>query len=268
MANRILVTGGTGTLGRAVTRCLLDSGADVRVLSRGRRPPGPAPQVIGDVKTGAGLAEALAETDTVVHCAVAGPADRLVKTAGQSGNPHLVYPSIVGVDQVPLGYYQRKLADEELISGSGLPWTVLRATQFHDLIAAMLRVLSTPPVMFVPADWRFQPVDVCDVGAPLAVLAQGEPAGRVPDIGGPEVVSVADLAHRYLAAVGRRRPVVSAPLPGRISRGYRTGGNLAPGRAVGTIPFDYYLDEQTAEGGVPYRDMVQSYFRFLRRKTN
>jgi uncharacterized protein YbjT (DUF2867 family) len=265
MTNRILVTGGTGTLGRAVTRCLLDSGAQVHVLSRGRRPPGPAPQLIGDVKTGEGLTEALTGIDTIVHCAVGGPADRLVEAAGQSGKPHLVYPSIVGIDRVPLGYYQRKLADEQLISDSGLPWTVLRATQFHDLVVAMLRVLSTSPIMVVPAGWKFQPIDVRDVGAQLAALAQGEPAGRVPDIGGPAVSGVAELAHRYLAAVGKRRPVVSIPLPGRIARGYRAGGNLVPDRAVGTIPFQRYLDEQLAAGTVPYRDAIKSYFKFPRR---
>jgi uncharacterized protein YbjT (DUF2867 family) len=262
MSNRILVTGGTGTLGRAVTRCLLDSGAQVHVLSRGRRPPGPAPQVVGDVKTGEGLAEALTGVDTIVHCAVGGPADRLVEAAGRSGTPHLVYPSIVGVDRVPLGYYQRKLADEQLISDSGLPWTVLRATQFHDLVAAMFRVLGTPRIMFVPAGWSFQPIDVRDVGAQLATLAQGGAAGRVPDIGGPEVSGVANLAHRYLAEVDKHRPVVSIRLPGRVSRGYRAGGNLVPDRAVGAIPFERYLDEQLAAGTAPYRDAVKSYFRF------
>jgi uncharacterized protein YbjT (DUF2867 family) len=266
MVNRVLVSGGTGTLGRVVTQRLLDAGARVRVLSRGLRatsPIGQAQHVVGDVKTGSGLAEAIADVDTVVHCV--DPAHHLVGAALQAGRPHLVYISIVGVDRIPLGYYQRKLADEQLISTSRLPWTVLRATQFHDLVALLLRIVANPPIMIVPAGWSFQPVDVRDVAARLAALALAEPAGRVPDIAGPEVLPITDLARRYLAAVGKHRVVVSVPLPGRIARGYRAGGNLAPDRAVGTIPFERYLDEQLAAGTVPYGDAIRAYLRLPRR---
>ncbi len=285
MPNRILVTGGTGTVGRVVAQRLLDSGAQVRILSRGRRAAGPTGQatyVVGDVKTGEGLAAAMTDVDVVVHCV--DPAhhrgDRQRGEAGRSGSPrmpvvdaalgagrpHLVYISIVGIDRIPLGYYRRKLADEELISASGLPWTVLRATQFHDLVAVILRVLAAPPIMVVPAGFSFQPIDVRDVGTELAALALGEPAGRVPDIAGPEVLPIADLARRYLAAVGKRRPVVAAALPGRIARGLRSGANLAPARAVGTITFDRYLAEQLAAGTAPYADAIRSYLKFPRFK--
>jgi uncharacterized protein YbjT (DUF2867 family) len=263
MAKLILVTGGTGTLGRVVAERLLDAGAHVRVLSRGLRTIGRAPQVVGDVRTGEGLAEAMRDVNAVVHCV--DPAHHVVDAALAAGKPHLVFISIVGVDRVPLGYYRRKLADEQLIADSGLPWTVLRATQFHDLIAAALRILAKPPVLLVPAGWRFQPIDVRDVAARLAELALGGPAGRVDDMGGPEVLSMADLARRYLAAVGKRRPVASVPVPGRLAGGYRAGGNLAPAQAVGTIPFERYLEEQLAAGTVPYRDAIRTYLRFPRR---
>jgi uncharacterized protein YbjT (DUF2867 family) len=270
MPSRILVTGGTGTVGRVVAQRLLDSGVHVRILSRGLRSPGTggrtsqAEYVVGDVKAGAGLAEAITGVDTVVHCV--DPAQQVVDAALRAGRPHLVYISIVGIDRIPLGYYRRKLADEELISGSGLPWTVLRATQFHDLVAVMLRGLAAPPVMCVPAGFSFQPIDVRDVGAELAALALAGPAGRVPDMAGPEVLPVAELARRYLAAVGKRRPVVPISVPGRIGRGYRAGANLAPDRAVGTISFDRYLEEQLASGTAPYGDAIRSYLKFPRRK--
>lgn len=268
MPNHVLITGGTGTVGRVVAQRLLDTGAQVRILSRGRRSPGAtgptgrAEYVVGDVKTGEGLAEAIADVDTVVHCV--DPAHHVVDAALRAERPHLVYISIVGVDQLPLGYYRRKLADEQLISTSGLPWTVLRATQFHDLVAFMLRGLAALPVMIVPAGFSFQPIDVRDVGVQLAALALAGPAGRVPDMAGPEVLPMADLARRYLAAVGKRRPVLPVALPGRIARGYRAGANLAPDRAVGTIPFDRYLQEQLAAGTVPYGDAIRSYLRFPR----
>lgn len=268
MPNRILITGGTGTLGRVVARRLLDSGACVRILSRGRRPAGvetgQAEYVVGDVKTGEGVAEAMADVDAVVVCV--DPAQRVVEAALLAERPHLVYISIVGVDRIPLGYYRRKLADEELISASGLPWTVLRATQFHDLVAVMLRGLAAPPVMIVPAGFSFQPIDVRDVTVQLAALALAGAAGRVPDMAGPEVLPVDDLARRYLAAMGKRRPIVPLTLPGRVARGFRAGGNLAPDRAVGTIPFDRYLQEQLAAGTVPYGDAVRSRLRLPRFK--
>lgn len=262
MEKQILVAGGTGTLGRVVTRRLLDAGVGVRVLSRGLRsssPIGDEEHAVGNVKTGEGLAEAMAGVDTVVACV--DPAQQLVDAALTAGKPHLVYISIVGIDRIPLGYYQRKLADEQLISASGLPWTVLRATQFHDLVALGLRMLAKLPILMVPAGWSFQPIDVRDVGARLAELALGEPAGRVPDIGGPEIRRVADLARGYLTAVKKRRPVMSVPLPGRIARGYRAGANLTPEHAVGTIPFERYLDEQLAAGTLPYRDAIRAYLR-------
>lgn len=262
MGSQVLVTGGTGTVGRVVVEQLTTAGAQLRVLTRGRRPSGPAgdvQHVVGDVKTGSGLADAVAGVDTIVHCV--DPVQHVVDAAQAAGNPHLVYISIVGIDRVPLAYYQRKLAEEQLIAASGLPWTVLRASQFHDLVAALLRALAVPPVLAVPAGWQFQPIDVRDVGARLAELALGEPAGRAPDIAGPEVLALTELARRYLAAVGKRRPVVSVPLMGRVARGFRAGGNLAPDRAVGTITFERYLDELMASGRMPYDDAIRAVLR-------
>lgn len=259
MTKLVLVTGGTGTVGRVVVERLRDMGVQVRVLSRGRRRIGPGQHVVGDVRTGDGLAEAVAGVETIVHCV--DPADRLVQAAVQAGIPHLVYISIVGVDRVPLGYYRRKLADEQLIAASGLGWTVLRTTQFHDLVAAGLRLLAKPPVMAVPSGWCFQPVDVREVANQLASLAQGEPAGRVPDMAGPEVRRVQDLARGYLSAVGTHRLMLSVPFPGRVARAYHDGAHLAPERAVGTIGFEEYLTEQLAAGTVPYDDAIRAYTR-------
>lgn len=257
MPAHILVVGGTGTLGRVVVQRLTDKGARVRVPSRGRRPSGPGEHVVGDVRTGEGLAEAITGMDTVVCCV--DPVHRVVEAALAAGRPHLVYISIVGIDQIPLSYYRRKLADEQRIATSGLGWSLLRATQFHDLVAAMLRIAAKPPVMMLPAGWSFQPVDVRDVGPRVACLALGEPAGRVPDLGGPEVFPLDALGRRYLAAMEKHRPILSVPLPGRIARAYRTGAHLASDQAVGTIPFESYLAEQLAAGNVPYRDAIRSY---------
>jgi uncharacterized protein YbjT (DUF2867 family) len=265
MTTKILVVGGTGTLGRVAVDHLLTAGADVRVVSRGRRPHHPdVEHVIGDVRSGRGLDAAVAGVDAIVACV--DPVEQLVAAARRAGSPHLVYISIVGVDRVPFPYYRHKLADERLIAESGLPWTVLRATQFHDLIALLLRMLAKPPVMALPAGLSDQPVDVREVGQRMARLALDEPAGRAPDFAGPEVRTIDDLARSYLTMVGMRRPIMPVWLPGKVFRAFRAGGHLAPDHAAGTITFEQYLSEQLAAGRVPYRDAIQDYLRPHRRK--
>lgn len=258
MTSRVLVTGGTGVLGQAVVDKLLAANANVRILSRGRRRRRTdIEHITGNLQTGEGLDAAVSDVDTIVQCAE--HVDHLVAAAKRAGSPHLVYTSIVGIDRVPLGLYRRKLADEQLIAGSGVPWTVQRATQFHDLIAVFLRTLTKLPVMPLPAGVRFQPVDVRDVGDRLASLALDEPAGRAPDFGGPQVRTLPDLARSYLSMVGKRRAILPVWLPGRVFRAYRAGGHLAPDHPAGTITFEQYLTEQLAAGHLPYADAIRDY---------
>ena len=248
-------------MGRVVVDQLTAAGKDVRVLSRGRRPHQRADvqHVVGDVQTGAGLDAAVDGVDTIVHCHF--PTEHLVAAAKRAGSPHLVYVSIVGIDRIPFALYRMMLANERTIAESGLPWTVQRATQFHDLIAVILRMLAKPPVMVLPSGLRFQPVDVRDVGERLAQLALGEPIGRAPDFGGPQARALDDLARSYLAIVGKRRPVVPIRMPGKVFGGIRAGGLLAPEHAAGTITFEQYLRQQLAAGQLPYRDAIRDYLR-------
>ncbi|WP_369167885.1 SDR family oxidoreductase [Streptomyces sp. R28] len=238
----ILVTGGTGTLGRLVTERLRADGHEVRVLSRHAQP-----YAVDLRKGGPGLDTAVEGVDTIVHCASSpGGGDQeaaahLIAAARKAGVRHLVYISIVGVDRVPLGYYRAKLAVERLIEESGLGWTVLCATQFHDLLVRLFGILSKPPVMLLPAGVKDQPVEVAEVADRLAELALAAPAGRVEDMGGPEVRTFDSLARAYLKATGRKRAVVNVPLWGRAYRGFRSGGHLTPGRAVGKGSFEEYL---------------------------
>ncbi|MFF5454247.1 SDR family oxidoreductase [Streptomyces sp. NPDC012950] len=237
----ILVTGGTGTLGRLVAERLREGGAEVRVLSRHAQP------YAVDLREGTGLDAAVAGVDTVVHCATTlrGGDDlaarRLIEASRRAGVRHLVYISIVGVDRVPLGYYRTKLAVEKMIEGSGLGWTVLRTTQFHDLVVEVLRNAARLPVVPIPAGVSDQPIEVAEVAARLAGLAAGEPAGRVPDMGGPEVLPFAELARTYLRAIGQHRRLVNVPLAGKAYRGFRAGGHLTPERAVGKVTFEEFL---------------------------
>ncbi|NGO08217.1 NAD(P)H-binding protein [Streptomyces sp. HC44] len=241
----ILVTGGTGTLGRLVTERLRTDGADgpeVRVLSRHSQP-----YAVDLREGGSGLDAAVQGVDTIVHCATTPrggdeeAARHLIEAARRAGVGHLLYISIVGIDRVPFGYYKTKLAVEKRIEASGLGWTILRTTQFHDLVARVLQALSRLPVVFLPAGVGDQPVDVAEVADRMARLAAVGPAGRVEDMGGPEVRTFPELARAYLAATGRRRPIVNVPLAGKAYRGFRAGGHLTPERAVGKVTFEEYL---------------------------
>ena len=238
----ILVTGGTGTLGRIVTERLRADGHEVRVLSRHSRP-----YAVDLREGGAGLDAALTGVNTVVHCASSPrggderAAAHLVAAARRAGVGHLVYISIVGVDQVPYGYYRTKLAVERQIEESGLGWTVLRTTQFHDLLVTLFQGLAKVPVLVVPAGVADQPVEVAEVAGRLTELALGAPAGRVPDMGGPEVRPLDSLAAAYLRATGRRRPMAKLPLFGRTYGAFRAGGHLTPDHAVGKVTFEEYL---------------------------
>src|SRR5215475_10078549 len=211
-SDRVLVTGGTGTLGRLVVPRLRDAGCQVRVLSRrSREAPGEDTEkasregagegaaedaagvefVTGDLATGEGIDAAVAGVEIVVHCAGTSKGDgekarHLVRAASPAGVRHLVFISVVGADRVPVvsavdraifGYYGSKLAAERVVADSGVPWTTLRTTQFHDLILMVARQAAKLPVVPALAAFRFQPVDIGEAADRLVELALGPPAG-------------------------------------------------------------------------------------------
>jgi uncharacterized protein YbjT (DUF2867 family) len=260
----ILITGGTGTLGRPVVRLLRDAGHPVRVLSR--RPHEPADgirYVVGDLATGAGVDAAVDGVAIVAHCAgsAKGDADKarsLVRAAARAGVRHLVNISVVGADRVPVatgldramfGYFAAKLAAERVVAESGVPWTTLRATQFHDLILLVVRQLAKLPLVPVPAGFRFQPVDSGEVAAALVALALGQPAGLAPDIAGPRAYGLDELIRGYLHATGRRRPIVPVPVPGGAARAIRAGANLPHDGVIGHRTWEEFLG--AAAGDAP-----------------
>jgi uncharacterized protein YbjT (DUF2867 family) len=264
MTSPILVTGGTGTLGRRVVRRLRDGGCGVRVLSRRSRETEDGIRfVTGDLATGEGIEAAVDGAGTIVHCAGSAKGDEdkarnLVRAASsQTRLPHLVYISVVGADRIPIGsrvdramfgYFESKRAAERVVADSGLPWTTLRATQFHDGMLAVARQMAMLPVIPVPAGFRFQPVDADEVAARLVELTLGEPAGLVPDMGGPRVYGAADLLRGYLrASKRRRRLIVPLWLPGKAARVFRAGANLAPEQAAGHRSWEEFLTERLSQ---------------------
>jgi uncharacterized protein YbjT (DUF2867 family) len=262
VTSTILVTGGTGTVGRHVVRRLREANSDVRVLTRRSRPDEEGIQfVTGDLVKAHGVGTAMHGVETIVHCA-GGPredvqaAQSLVRAARELARPpHIVNISVVGAERVPMtgpidramfGYFRMKRAAELVVERSGLPWTTLRATQFHDLILLVASKLAKLPAMPSPAGFRFQPIEAHEVGARMVELALGEPAGLVSELGGPSVYDAADLFRGYLRAARRRRPIVAVPIPGAAARAIRGGANLTS-ETMGRRTWEEFLADRVGE---------------------
>lgn len=197
---RAAIAGGTGTLGRPLAAALRADGHDVRALSRS------APEHPVDLTTGSGLAAALDGVDVVVHAHNGSKAVLLDGTRRLlwAADAHHVLVSIVGIEDVPFPYYRWKLAQEELVKTSGRPWSIVRATQFHDLVAKLDRFRSKA---------LFQPVAPADVAAVCAQVGAGDPLRDTVQVAGPE--------RRTLD--GR----IPLPLPPRLGRALRRGALTA-----------------------------------------
>jgi len=256
---KLLVTGGAGHLGRDVVKAAATAGHSVRLSSRRARPAStPAAHEwvqldLGD--TSAAAAEALrgavAGVDAIVHAAsdhkrsavvdVEG-SRRLFAAAQQARVAHLLFVSIVGVDKNPLKYYQHKLATERDLAASGLPHSILRATQFHWFVDYLLgRAARTPFILLLPAGFHVQPVDTGEVAARLlAALAEG-PHGMLRDFGGPDALTLADATLTWQSIRRVKRSIIPLWLPGRTAAAFRAGSNLTPDGDKGKVRWKDWL---------------------------
>jgi uncharacterized protein YbjT (DUF2867 family) len=241
---RIAIVGGAGTLGKHITAELSQRGHEVRVLSRS------SPAFPVDLTTGTGLESALTGCSTVVDASnsqrnarqVLVDGTRLLLAAEQrAGVGHHVCVSIVGCDQVPIGYYRVKTVQEQLVHQGSVPWTIVRATQFHELAASLFAASARYRVLPAP-HLPLQPVAAAEVARAVATVAEGDPGGGRMQVGGPEVSNVAELARTWRSVTGRRATLVRVPLPGRAGRQLLAGA-LTTSQAdfVGTILFRDWL---------------------------
>lgn len=251
----VLVTGGTGALGSDVVEQLNQAGHHVRIYSR--KPKDGDDWVQGDLVTGAGLEAAVNGIDAIVHAASATVQPmkyratdvvgtrRLLAMAREAGVGHVVYVSIVGMEGVAFPYYRTKLRAEAVVKENIVPWSILRATQFHTLMDIFLRGLTKlPRLATVPNRWQFQPVDTRDVAARLVEVATSNPAGMLPDFGGPEVRDFKSIAESWLKAREMDKRLVNLWLPFKFSRQFAEGRLLCPGHKDGTITFEQFLDRR------------------------
>ena len=130
--------------------------------------------------------------------------------------------SIVGCDRLPIGYYRVKTEQEDVVVQGPVPWTIVRATQFHELIAGFFGAAARYGVVPAPRG-VLQPIAAADAAHAVADAALGEPRrGRV-EVAGPEVVPIGDLAATWRRTAGRRALLVPLPVPGRVGRALRDG---------------------------------------------
>lgn len=242
----ILVTGGTGTLGRPTVALLEKAGHDVRILSRTQG------DYRGDLTTGAGLKEALSGVDTVMHLATAAngkdtrQTQQLVDAAKAAGVTHFVYISIVGVDAVPYPYYRAKFACEQIIESSGLPFTILRATQFHSFVAMFIQLQRRLPVL-IALDVPDQPIAVEETAERLVELVEAGPSGRVADIGGPEQLRLTDAYAIWQAAAGTKKRVWMLRLVGKTIRSFKDGKHMTAMPGYGRETFAEYAAREASK---------------------
>ncbi|MDQ7907008.1 SDR family oxidoreductase [Phytohabitans sp. ZYX-F-186] len=247
------MTGASGVLGQAVVPRLEQAGHEVRGTSRRPRPG----WVKADLATGEGLAEAVTGMDAVVHLASAttrynkaGEVDvagtrRLAAAAERAGVGHFVYISIVGIDRIPISYYRAKLAAEKVLQAGPVPWSILRATQFPQLVdERFLPLASRLGVLVADPGIAVQLVDPRDVADRIAALLAAGPSRRVENLGGPAVQTSEEIVRSWLRATGKRRPVLSLRLPGKTARAMRGGLLTTPDQPTGTRTWQGYLAER------------------------
>lgn len=243
---RVAVAGGTGVVGRYTVEALTSHGHEPVVLARSRGV---------DMTTGRGLYEAMAGVEAVIDVSNVPTLNRvkareffdtatrhLLEASAQASVRHHVLLSIVGVDLVDTGYYAAKVHQEQLVRNGPVPYTILRATQFHEFPRQLLG-RSPGPVGLIPR-MRVQTVAAAEVGEKLSELAVGTPAGGTVEIAGPEVHDLVALARRIAARNGHPWFVLPVPVPGAAGKAMRAGALLPTGPAtIGRMTFDEWLGQ-------------------------
>jgi uncharacterized protein YbjT (DUF2867 family) len=243
---RIAVAGGTGTVGRHVVAVARERGHDVVGISRAEGV---------DLVNGRGLYQALQGAETVIDVSgiqtvstkkavdfFTNATQNLLAAEKQAGVKHHIALSIVGIDKANSGLYAGKLVQEDEVRHGGIPWTLLRSTQFHEFVPMAVKAASAGPAVLVPKMFT-QPIAAREVAIALVDAAEAGPRGRVPDLGGPRAEQLKDLVKAYLARSGQKKRIIPLHVPGPMGKAMRNGGLIpAAGAAVGRQTFLEWLE--------------------------
>jgi uncharacterized protein YbjT (DUF2867 family) len=249
---KVAVVGGTGVLGKPLVAELAAQDDEVRVLSRTvptNLPQGASHHRV-DLTSGEGLAEAIAGVEVVIDASNSisrnpGPVlvdgtERLLAAGARAGVRHHIGISIVGCDRVPTSYYKVKVKQEEATAAGEVPWSLVRATQFHSLLTWAFSLAGRARLM-PTGSARLQPVEPAIVAARLAAVAHAEPAGRLEDVAGPEVRTLTELARAWRRADGRAMLPLPIPMIGKVGRPLREGALCNSNAAAGGPTFEEWL---------------------------
>jgi uncharacterized protein YbjT (DUF2867 family) len=266
---RILVTGGTGHLGRAVVRDLQRESNQLRILARQPRKDPSVEWVTGDLATGEGVREAVANVDVIIHCATNSPAAQrgrftlgdflrspadvdvngtsvLLEAAEQVGVGHFIHVSIVGLEHLKrMPYSRRKLEAEQIVKRSTVPWSIVRATGFYWLLEHMFNDMLGQRILALPAHARMAPVDADEFAQFIVECVADRRRGDREDFAGPQTLSMIELMEQYLAARGVHRRIRHAPLPKKIQTAL-TAGNTSASARLGTTTWAQWLRRNSA----------------------
>ncbi len=253
---RILVTGGTGALGRDIVARLAQTSHTIRITSRQAKPTEAKmewSQV--DFETQTDFSDTLRDVDVIVHCMsnsmrsekadVLGT-QRFLADVRRTTIKNFIYISIVGADRIPYSYYQHKVMIEKAVQESGVPYSIVRAAQFHgflDMLLNLTKNLWWLPILPLPMNWQFQTIDTREVAAYLMPFIDGSATGKIDNVAGPQVMHLGDMARAWQAAQGLHKPQVHLPIPGGMAQGFVKGENTAPDKAYGSITWADYLQE-------------------------
>ncbi len=244
---RIAIAGGTGVVGSRTAQALTEGGHEVVLLTRGHGV---------DLLGGSGVDAALAGVDAVIDTLNVSTVSakkstefftratgNLVSAAHRAGVGHVVLLSIVGIDRIPHDYYAGKLAQEQVVENGPVPWTILRATQFHEFAGQLLERTSLGPV-HLAIRARVQPIAAREVGARLAELATASPLGRAADLAGPREEALHEMMRAHAQHTGVGGPILTVSVPGKQMRGMRDGLALpGPGSDLGRQTFSDWLTD-------------------------
>ncbi|PTR31778.1 uncharacterized protein YbjT (DUF2867 family) [Rhodococcus sp. OK519] len=248
-----LVAGGTGVAGRSVVAELVRRGQTVRVLSRhAATPAAEVEHAAGDLITGDGLADAMDGVDVVVdttdgktratRAVFTTGAANLLSAARDAGVSRAVLLSIVNVDRGTFGYYRAKTAQERVYAEASVPTQVVRATQFHEFVPMLCAPTSKLGLIPAFTGTRFQSIDTSDVARALVDAAHEGTVSPDPIVvGGPQVLTMREMAAAWKASTAARGRVTSLRMPGGMGAFWRNGWNLVPDNHFGTVTFDQWL---------------------------
>lgn len=270
---RILVTGGTGHLGGAIVSRLIGEGREVRILARQPRVDPSVEWIQGDLSTGGGVRNAVAGVEIVIHAATNSPAAQrgrfklrdflgspadvdvegtraLLAAAEQSRVGHFIHVSIVGLEHVRrLPYSRRKLEAEQIVRSSGVPWSIVRATEFYWLLARMFENMLKQPILALPAHTSMAPVDSDEFAEYVVQCVADGRRGEREDFAGPQTLTMIELMDQYLDARGIKRRVHRAPLPKKLQAAL-TAANTSTNPRLGTMSWAHWLKRSSASSPI------------------